>query len=106
MIIEMLDIDFTPGVDHPENRIVEDRPAGAEETEGVTIRSGLCKVILFSSLAGTVGSVFTFLCLGLALSGGDSRAAYSIWPLVLFLIAVINGWIAVNLFAGSGLSSK
>ena len=57
----------------------------------------------FAFLAGTVGSVLTLMCLGAALDGGDYRAAYSMWPLTLTLIAVVNGWIAVNVFIGSGL---
>jgi hypothetical protein len=103
MALEMLELEKSQRAVHPENRIVEEPMAPQEEPESLIAKPSLCKVLVFSGLAGTVGSILTFMCMGLALSGGDMRAALSIWPMVLMLIAVMNGWIAVNVFVGSGL---
>lgn len=103
MALELLEHVKSQRAVHPENRIVEEPVAAQDEPESLIARPSLCKVLLFSGLAGTVGSVLTFMCMGLALGGGDMVAALSIWPLVLLLIAVINGWIALNVFVGSGL---
>jgi hypothetical protein len=49
-----------------------------------------------------VGCVLTLLTLAYPLGAGDTGAALALLPLVLVLIAIVNGWIAANLFLGAG----
>jgi hypothetical protein len=106
MALEMLEIEKSQRAVHPENRIEAVPVKPQVEDELLIARPSLCKVLSFAFLSGTVGSVLTLMCLGLPLNGGDLTAALSIWPLVLVLIAVVNGWIAANVFVGSGLPKK
>jgi hypothetical protein len=55
------------------------------------------------AVAGSVGCILTLATVAQPLGAGDTVAAMTMLPLSLMLIAIVNGWIAVNLFLGSGL---
>jgi len=102
-MLEMMEIEEEQVVFQQDPQESENPGRPQEGPDSVSIRSSLCKVLVFSGLAGTVGSILTFMCLALPLGGGDFLTALCIWPLVLVLVAVVNGWMAANLFVGSGL---
>lgn len=91
------------GADHPENR-PDPEPAKAPESPAeVKITMGFCRAMAGMWIAGTVGCVLTLMTVAYPLGAGDTTAALSMLPLALVLIAIVNGWIAANLFLGSGL---
>ena len=89
--------------DHPENRAANPTEASPNESEPVIRPIGLGRAFFGMGVGGLVGSVLTILTVAFPLGAGDTLAAMSMLPLALVLIAIVNGWIAVNLFVGSGL---
>ena len=92
--------------DHPENRPDPVPVAGPGEPEEAYTPPSFLRALVGTWLAGTVGSVLTLITIAYPLGAGDTVAALSILPLVLVLIAIVNGWIAANLFLGSGLRKQ
>ena len=90
--------------DHPENR----PETGPEERSGTAPEPGVRPIGFGRALAGmwlggAVGSLLTLMTVAYPLGAGDTTAAFSVLPLALMLIAIVNGWIAANLFLDSGL---
>ena len=99
---EMTELKRLGRADHPENRPDPDpveTPSAPPTTE---IPPGFLRALAGTWLAGTVGCVLTLLTLAYPLGAGDTRAALALLPMVLVLIAIVNGWIAANLFLGAG----
>ena len=87
--------------DHPENR-----PSTPDDSSGGDIKVrpiGWWRALFGMWLAGVVGSLFAVLMVAYPLGAGDTVAALCMIPLMLALIAIVNGWIAANLFLESGL---
>jgi hypothetical protein len=100
MPAEQLEVPRLAAAEHPENRL-------EAETAADPLRAGrpisFCRGLCGMWIAGMVGSLLTLMTVAYPLGAGDTTAALSILPLVLVLIAIVNGWIAANLFIGSGL---
>lgn len=103
MTPEMMDLRRLTAADHPENR-----PMVPTSEPAALGKSPVRPISFFRALAGMwiggiVGSLLTLMTVAYPLGAGDTVAAFSMLPLALMLIAIVNGWIAGNLFLDSGL---
>ena len=103
---EQLEVHRLTAADHPENRAVEPQVAPQEATGPARPSIGFGRAMFGMWIAGMVGSLLTLMTVAFPLGAGDTTAALSILPLVLVLIAIVNGWIAANLFMDSGVNQR
>lgn len=100
---ELLNLQRVTAADHPENRAVERQVVPQDATGPAHPSIGFGRAMFGMWIAGMVGSLLTLMTVAFPLGAGDATAALSILPLVLVLIAIVNGWIAANLFMDSGV---
>jgi hypothetical protein len=91
------------GWEHPENRSEPPAASPSEEPTFAVRSIGLGRAFFGMAVAGSVGCILTLATVAQPLGAGDTVAAMTMLPLSLMLISIVNGWIAVNLFLGSGL---
>ena len=85
---------------HPENRPELRESADPVESTPARPAIGFGRALAGVWIGGAIGCLLTLMTLAWPLGAGDTTAALSILPLVLVLIAVVNGWMATNLVLG------
>ena len=97
---EMLELRRVSGGVHPENRPVESESTQPVHETDPSPPAAFCRSVPSMWLAGFVGSLLTLMTVAYPLGAGDTVAALSMLPLALVLMAIVNGWIAANLYLG------
>ena len=101
MASELVDVPRLAAADHPENRPIIEPATPGIEAEDPSPPVSFCRSVATMWLAGVVGSVLTLMTVAYPLGAGDTTAALSMLPMALVLIAIVNGWIAANLYLAS-----
>ena len=103
MVSQTVELQRLTMAEHPENRPDPVRAEAPRLPEKSDSKPGFFRALAGMWIAGTVGCLLTLMTVAYPLGAGDTVAAFSMLPLALVLIAIVNGWIAANLFLGSGL---
>ena len=106
MTPEMTNLKRMSAADHPENRLMAPTPDSAPVPAKPARPISFYRALAGMWIGGAVGSALTLLTVAYPLGAGETVAAFSMLPLALMLIAIVNGWIAANLFLDSGLRKK
>lgn len=98
MTPDLADLQRLTAANHPENHLPVEEKTAPLAADDPSPPASFCRSLAMMWLAGLVGSGLTLMTVAYPLGAGDTVAALAMLPLALVLIAIVNGWIAANVF--------